>query len=589
LDHRTPAPTVEPFPKDNAHIVNVANRLDEMARLMPQAVAIAEPTRRIVADRRVYRTVTFRQLVDDVHTISNGLVALGARPGMRLALLVPPSIDFIALVFALLKSGAVQILIDPGMGKRNLLRCLADARPEGFVAISAVQAIRSVLSRGFPPAKLNITVGRKLWWNGPTLDEIRNTPTRADLLTAVTTAHDEAAVIFTSGGTGPPKGVLYRHGNFDCQVAEIQAMYDIKPGEIDLPCFALFGLFNAAMGVTTVLPRMNFSRPATVDPRNIADAVEQWNATQSFASPAVWDRVAPYCEQHGLRLKSLRRVMSAGAPVPARVLRSMKAVIHPEGEVHTPYGATEALPVATIGSTEVLNDTWPLTEQGQGVCVGRRIPGIEWRVIRIVEGPIHSIAQTEQLPPGEIGELIVRGPVVTTEYVTRREANALAKITDDSARTGSCPRQWHRMGDCGYFDEQNRFWFCGRVVHRVLTKSGPMYPIPCEAIFNQHPAVFRSALVGIGPQGDQTPVIIVEPKRDWRSQGGQSRTRLISELRALGQANRLTAAIELFLIHPSLPVDVRHNAKIFREKLAIWATRRLRGHNRDDSHNKDLA
>ena len=588
LDHRLPTKTLQSPATDNARVVNVADRLDEMARLMPQTIAIAEPTRRVADGRRVYRTITFRELADDVDRIARGLVTRGVQPGMRLALLVPPSIDFIAMVFALLKSGAVQILIDPGMGKRNLLRCLADTKPEGFVAVPIVHAIRTICSRRFPNAKLNITVGRRLWWSGVTLDDVRNVNHSALPGSATTTADDPAAIIFTSGGTGPPKGVLYRHGNFDRQVAEIQAIYGIEPGEIDLPCFPLFGLFNAAMGVTTVLPRMNFSRPAMVDPCNIVEAVEQWNVTQSFASPSVWDRVGPYCEQHGVRLKSLRRVMSAGAPVPARVLRSMKAVIHSEGEVHTPYGATEALPVATISSSEVLNRTWPLTEQGRGVCVGRRFPRIEWRVIRIVDGPINSISQTEQLPAGEIGELIVLGPVVTTEYVTRREANAMAKITDDSPGTGPHPGQWHRMGDCGYFDDQQRFWFCGRVVHRVLTKSGPMYPITCEAIFNRHPAVFRSALVGVGAKCEQTPVIIVEPHRDWRS-NRQNRTRLIAELRTLGKENPITAAIDDFLIHRSLPVDVRHNAKIFREKLATWATARLGRRHRSNSLNKDLA
>jgi acyl-CoA synthetase (AMP-forming)/AMP-acid ligase II len=590
--------------------LNVAHRLDEFARAMPQAVAIAEPTRRLVAGRRLYRTVTFRELADDVDRIARGLVAHGVRPGMRLALLVPPGIDFITLVFALLKSGAVQILIDPGIGKRHLLRCLAEAQPEGFVAVTKAQAIRSLFWRRFPQATLNVTVGRRLWWRGVTLDEIgTNSPRRKAGVEAPsganpalpggakgdftkeaprTTADDPAAVIFTSGSTGPPKGVLYRHGNFDHQVTEIREVYGIRPGEIDLPCFALFGLFNAAMGVTTVLPRMNFSRPAAVDPRNIVEAIDQWNVTQSFASPAVWNRVGPYCERRGLKLNSLRRVMSAGAPVPARVLKSIRAVIHPEGEVHTPYGATESLPVATIASTEVLTQTWPLTEQGHGICVGRRFPGIEWRVIRIIDGPIHSMGQAEELPAGEIGELIVRGPVVTTEYVTRREANALAKIavTDvlPGERKGSF---WHRMGDCGYLDNQERFWFCGRVAHRVLTRAGPMYTIPCEAIFNRHPAVFRAALVGVGRLGDQTPVIIVEPNRDVYPRRSHDADALVAELRNLGAATSLTAAIDDFLIHPSMPVDIRHNAKIFREKLAIWAEPRLR--RRTTRGKKDIA
>jgi acyl-CoA synthetase (AMP-forming)/AMP-acid ligase II len=587
--------------------LNVADRLDEIARSMADATAIAEPTRHIDGGRRVYRTITFRELADDVDQIARLLVSYGATRGTRLALLVPPSIDFITLVFALLKSGAVQILIDPGMGKRNLVRCLSEAAPEGFVAVPRVQAMRSVLRRRFPQAKLNVTVGRRLWWGGVTLDELRTGGTPITGVMAPehsptplqgvppqgTTADDPAAIIFTSGSTGPPKGVLYRHGNFDRQVTEIRDMYGIERGEIDLPCFPLFGLFNAAMGVTTVIPRMDFSRPVTVDPRNIVEAVEQWQVTQSFASPAVWKRVGPYCREKGIHLKSLHRVMSAGAPVPAPVLDPIKAAIHPDGEVHVPYGSTESLPVATIGASEVLSQTWPLTQKGRGVCVGQRFPGIDWRVIRIVEGPIVAIDQAEELAPGEIGELIVRGPVVTTEYATRRDANALAKIADlecgdlsplwisqppntelvseaalisKAVTSYRTPSFWHRMGDCGYLDEQDRFWFCGRMSQRVVTETGTLYTIPTEAQFNLLPHIARSALVGIELQGRQRPAIVLEVASRF------DRQHLTAELRG---AMRQTGVRHVLVYPRSLPVDVRHNAKIGREQLTVWATKQL--------------
>lgn len=554
---------------------NVARRLDEIADTRPYAIAIAEPSGRFKQGRRVYRTITFAELAAETDRLARGFVDYGVKPGMRLALLVRPSIDFIALVFGLLKSGAVQILIDPGLGRRHLIRCLAEAEPEGFVAMPAVQAIRFLLRRRFPRARFNVTVGRRLWWDGVTLVEIRRSGTPAKVLPE-TGSDDPAAIIFTTGSTGPPKGVLYRHGNFARQVTEIRDKYGIMPGEIDLPCFPLFGLFNCAMGVTTVLPQMDPSHPAKVDPRRIVEAIHQWQVTQSFGSPAVWNRVGAYCRANSIHLSSVCRVMSAGAPVPARVLAAMKACIHPDGEVHTPYGATEALPVATIAASEVLEDTWRQTEQGRGICVGRRFPGIDWRIIRIVDGPILSLSDSEELPSGEIGELMVRGPVVTAEYVTRREANAVAKIKDRAGSEGEmAPRFWHRMGDAGYLDHEGRFWFCGRVAHRVVTKQGPMYTIPCEAIFNRHPRVFRSALVGIGQRGSQRPVIVIEPERGKMPRTRADRARFAAELRELAVSNAVTASIDTFLFHRSMPVDIRHNAKIFREKLAVWAARRL--------------
>jgi len=544
---------------------NVAARLVATAKRMPEAVAIVEPAGR--GKRRKYRTISFRELDRDSDVLAGGLRELGIAPGMRVALLVRPGIDFIALVFALFKIGAVAILIDPGMGRRRLVSCLSAVRPEGFIAIPVAQAVRRLLRSRFPLAQYNVTVGRRLFWGGPTLEQLRRKswagPEMAD-----TDADTPAAIIFTTGSTGPAKGVLYCHGNFNRQVDELREQYAILPGEIDLAAFPLFALFNCALGVTTVIPDMDASRPARVNPRRIVEVVDDWHVTQAFGSPAIWDRVGRYCSAQRVRLGSLRRVLSAGAPVPPEVLARMKACMPDDGQVHTPYGATEALPVASIEAGEVLAETQFRWRTGSGTCVGRRFPGIQWMVIRPVDGPIAQRTHIEPCRSGEIGELIVRGPVVTREYVTRTDANRLAKIHDGETF-------WHRMGDLGYLDDQERFWFCGRMAHRVLTARGPMNTIPCEAIFNQHPAIARSALVGIGPPGSQTPVIVCQPKPGEMPRRSSRRQQLVAELRALAEQHEHTQAIRLFLFHRAFPVDIRHNAKIFREKLAVWASRRL--------------
>lgn len=547
--------------------VNIAGRLAVMAGRMPEAVAVVEPLDYDREGKRRYRQLTFRQLSDDSDRIACGLRKRGVVAGTRLALLVRPGVDFISLVFALYKVGATIILIDPGMGRKNLLSCLEAAEPEGFVAIPMVQAVRAVLRHRFPKAKKNVTVGRRWFWGGATLEQLRRTPHEGPEL-ADTKADDPAAIIFTTGSTGPPKGVEYSHGNFDAQVEQIRDFYEIQEGEVDVPGFPLFGLFNCAMGVTAVIPDMDPTRPAQVDPKKIIEAVSDWKATQSFGSPAIWNRVGRYCEETGERLPTLRRVLSAGAPVPVHVIRRVKACIHPDGDIHTPYGATESLPVASIAGSEILAETADKTDQGAGVCVGRRFSGIEWKTIRAVDGPVSTLGDAEVLPSGEIGELIVSGPVVTRRYVTRTDSNALGKITDGD-------RVWHRMGDVGYLDDLERFWFCGRMAHRVLTSTGPKYTVPCEAIINCHEGVYRSALVGVGEIGRQRPVMIVEPHAEKLPADATCRERFLAEIRERAAASVLTADIDTFLIHPSFPVDIRHNAKIFREKLAVWAAEQL--------------
>jgi olefin beta-lactone synthetase len=548
-------------------LVNVGLRLWATAAANPNGVAVAMPRGRDARGKRIYQSVTFRQLDDDSNLLADGLMAMGVRPGTRLLLMVPPSIDFISLVFAMFKAGVITVLIDPGMGRRNLIRCLAESDPEGFIGIPLAQAVRAILRRRFPKAKYNVTVGRRWFWGGRTIAHLRARQLTEGFRPVMTLADDPAAIIFTTGSTGPPKGVLYTHHNFDHQASEICEFYRIRPGEIDLPGFPLFALFNCAMGVTTVIPDMDPTRPARVDPRKIIEAVNDWKVTQAFGSPALWNVVGRYCEEHKIVLPTLKRVLSAGAPVPIHVLKRMKGAIAADGDVHTPYGATEALPVASIAASEVLAETAAKSAVGAGTCVGRRFPGIEWKVIRITDDPIATMADAEELPPGEIGELIVRGPVVTTQYVTRTDCNPLHKIHDGATF-------WHRMGDVGYL-ENDRFWFCGRKSHRVITPHGALFTIPCEAIFNQHRFVYRSALVGVGPRSQQQPVVIVEPWPEYRARVHAEWKGLKADLRQLARQHRHTADIEDFLLLDALPVDIRHNAKIFREKLALLAAKKV--------------
>jgi len=353
------------------------------------------------------------------------------------------------------------------------------------------------------------------------------------------------------------KGVAFTHRGFNTQVEEIQRRYDIQPGEVDLACFPFFGLFNAAMGVTTIIPDMDPTKPALVDPKKIVDAANRWKITQSFASPALWNRVADYCLETGRRLETLKRAISAGAPISFAILDKLKRCLPEDADIHTPYGATEALPIASISATEVLGETAEKTKCGGGVCVGKRFDQIEWKVIAITDDPILRLEDALELSTDEIGELVVHGPQVTERYVTRVEANALAKMTDADGGI------WHRMGDVGYLDATDRFWICGRKSHRVETPTGPLFSICCEAIFNRHPKVFRSALIGV-PE----PMILVEPLPQHYPKTDDEKEQLLAELRDLGKTSPLTVGISRLDIYRHFPVDVRHNVKINREKLA---------------------
>ena len=567
----SPVVDVSPVPSQDAGpVVNIARRLRQYAESIPSQTAIAQHVSRNPDGSYRYVDWTFFELDQLTDKLASGLMDFGVRAGTRLVLFVPFSREFIALTFAILKTGAVVVLIDPGMGKQNVFRCLEEVDPHGFIAVPKVHAVRVLKRKLFPKATLNVTVGRRWLWGGRTYQQLEKTSKPFSGMT--TKATDPAAVIFTSGSTGAPKGVCYEHGMFEAQVDLIRDHYGIQPGEIDLPGFPLFGLFNAAMGVTTVIPDMDPTRPADVVPDNILQHIRDRQVTQAFGSPAFWNRIGRFCDQHGVTLPTIQRGLSAGGPVPIPVIERMQRALTSEGaELFTPYGATESLPVASIGSREVLTSTAERTRQGAGTCVGRPFNGVDVRIIPLCDGLVGQIGEVNPLPPHEIGEIIVRSPAVTREYFQRPQETGLSKIADPpGSRTW-----WHRIGDVGYFDDEGRLWFCGRKAHIVETSQGMMFPVRCESIINEHPDVYRSALVGVGNRPEQSPVIIVEPEEDSFPETATAEQRLQREILERAAENEMTGPIAAVLFHRSLPVDPRHNVKINRELLAGWAAGQL--------------
>jgi len=545
---------------------NIAAYLPRMAATVPQQPGVIITQSRDSSGRARYAELTFAELEALSNRYANALASARIGRGMRTLLMVRPGFDFIAIVFALFKLAAVPVMIDPGMGPKRLLECIRQVNLHAFVGIPLAHAMRMLRPGSFRSVKHVVTVGRRWFWGGPTLEKLaRNASEHFEPVT--TDATETAAILFTSGSTGPAKGVVYEHGMFDAQVRAIAQHYGIEPGEVDLPAFPLFALFSTAMGMTSVIPDMDPSRPARVDPAHIVEAIRDHGVTSTFGSPAIWQRVAEYCTTNGIELPTLRRILVAGAPVPWEVIEKLHRVLSPSADVHTPYGATESLPVASISGRELFDGIIERTRAGEGYCVGKVISDNEVRVIGITEEAIEKWSDELEVAHGTPGELVVSGSVVTKVYFGLPEATAAAKIQGGI-------RIWHRIGDIGYRDADGRLWFCGRKAHRVVTDDGTLFSVCCEAIFNEHPDVYRSALVGIGPKGRQEPVIVIEPRAGKFPEGPQFAP-FTEEILKLGRASALTTNIDRVLFHRSLPVDVRHNAKINRELLSQWASERL--------------
>jgi len=600
--------------------MNIAHHLTDMAAAHPAATAIKIPRGRLSSGAIDYLTLTFAELHDEVLAWQHHLAARDVRPGDHVLVMVRQGLPLIASVFALFRHGAVPVIIDPGMGLKSFLRCVAHTRPRVLLGIPVARVLSHICRRAFRSVEVRVSVsGSPL---ARARAEIPNPKSQIPKKFQIPNPKSQnseselAAILFTSGSTGAPKGTCYEHAMFEAQIRAIRAAYDIAPGEVDLSMLPIFALFAPALGMTTIVPELDPSRPATLDPAKIVQAIQQEQVTNSFGSPTLWNKIADHCLARNITLPTLRRILCAGAPVPAALWEKAKKIL-PNGQLHSPYGATECLPVSTISGDEIAGLSGmgvpPMSADRvawasrpcSGACIGRPAPETQIKIIAITDTPIPALSDARELPPNEIGEIIVTGPAVTREYDNLPEATAAAKILPGSARVpraasgvspdaclglgrdaqastrdACAPRKqenaislWHRMGDTGYLDPTGRLWFCGRKAERVETPAGTLHTEPIEQIFRAHPEVARCALIALGDRATraQTPAIVIQPAP--KKLTPAQRARLAAELRALAQAHPHTQQITRFYFHPAFPVDVRHNAKIHRLALARWCAR----------------
>ncbi|GAB3605215.1 alpha/beta fold hydrolase [Conyzicola nivalis] len=512
------------------------------------------------AGSKTPNVVSWKLLSKRVRQIAAGLAMVGVKRGDRVSLLIQPGADLTAVLYACLRLGAVVVVADAGLGIQGLTRAVRGAWPDHV--IGAPTGLAAATALGWPGQKIStakyIKPVRRSLDVAYSLGDLVSLGVEEEL-PELPSPDDTAAVLFTSGSTGPAKGVVYTHGQLAALVDALSTAYGVGPGTGLVAGFAPFALLGPALGARSVTPDMVVTSPKTLSAKAVAAAVEAADAAVVFLSPAAVTNVvatAGALDDAGREaLEGVTTFLSAGAPVSERLLAAASALM-PNATAHTPYGMTEGLLMTDITLEGIRDAALELGGPG-GVCVGLPAANVSVRISALDgNGEAHGVLADT---PYVTGEIVVSAPHIKDHY------DGLW-LTERESRRGAVPgERWHRTGDVGHLDDRGRLWVEGRLPHVLVTENGVVTPVGAEQRFESVFEVARAALVGIGPRGEQQLVAVIETVPP------AFRVSLANS--ALASAVRASTDLPLaaVLVVPNLPTDIRHNSKIDRVRLGAWA------------------
>ena len=528
------------------------------AQNLPYTFAVILPT--YLIDSVKYSQINFNDLRALINKYQRGLEMLGLKNTDKVLMLVSPGIDFLALSYAVMGRGATPVFLDPGMGLDKLLECIKNLKPDVFIGSPTAHILKALKGKFFGTIKFQIVAGDWSFGKSYSLSFLKKFSSLP--LPAVRNA-GAALIAYTSGATGAPKGVVFTNQMLKEQLRIFSEGFSIGNGRKDIPLLPIFSLYNLALGGCSIFPPLNPAKPLDLDPQKIVQIINELGIESSFGSPTLWKKIGEYCFRSKVKLISLKKVFMAGAPVPENTASLIKSLML-DGEVYTPYGATEALPVTCVSSSEIQRQAKePAITGEQGTFVGKAISGVQIKVVEPLGETAGNISDLKELSAYKIGEIIIKGANVSPAYLNLPEADQKSKVKDAESF-------WHCIGDMGYLDRNGNLYFCGRKAHVVKTAERTFYSIPVESIYNAHPKVARSALVKLK---DGNVAIVIEPWPQHWPETEAKQASFRAELKQIAEGSELTKGISQIFFHNSFPVDGRHNAKIYRDQLGSWASK----------------
>ena len=538
--------------------MNISSRLSDIARSNPDKKAIIFSQIKKNPTLFNYSSFSFKELDILSNKFAQQLSKLGLQKGDKAFVYLKSSLNTEAMIFALFKMGAIPVFVDHPMEIKDVLNSIKESASIALIAEKKIHLLKFIYPSFFKMIKTNITTGSFAWGKMISIKTMKKEKIQAFTSTP-NNPEEPAAIIFTAESPLDLKGVVYTHSMIEKQVSIFKELYALTPNDTAMTCYPLFSLISTAIGMTNYIPDLALTNNGKYDPKKITQNILDLSPTFISGPPAILEKIADYCLENEILLPSVKSVVIFGCPVSSKLQRKFKTIL-PNGTSYTTYGALEALQITRASQDLILNKTSHLTEEGFGVCLGKPVPELEIKIIKITDETLLFFDTNIELERRQIGEIIVKASSVSKEYFNLPAITLQSKIFD------TFNTFWHRMGDVGYIDEKGLLWFCGKKSHAVFTKTQTLFPAACEAIFNKHPAVKRSALVGIGTQGKQIAAIIIE-RKDGQFLAGKARSIFESELLTFSKNYEHTKNIQKIYLSKALPIDSYHSLRIDRLKL----------------------
>ena len=546
--------------------MNILSLLAEKAEIHPNKIAFAF----LQNKTNEYDQISFRELDIKSSRVAIYLSNNGFSKGMKTLVLVRPSIDFIILIYGMFKLGVVPIFppnlnLKSPNGRKQFRSILERANIDALIGSRKILLISYLLRvRSFSNKIISMDKIRSYY-----LDSNNNSEYIIE--SDVDWANNSVFVKYTTGSTGPSKGVIYNHNMLHSHIKLLKSE-GINSEDI---FFGRSGtlIVHPLIGLTSVI---HTNRPIETTGEEIVEAVNRWSVTACFLSPPSAINLSNYLElldSEGFIKKAfptLERLYVGGETVSSEVVRTIEPHLSSgrpkKGGYHLVYGATEGFPLCQNQAINILESD-SKTKSGNGICLGKAVSGVKIRILTF-RHPLEEFDNSLAVDVtgkgiNSIGEISVSGPVVYTRLIAGDEkafGGSLTWARDTNDRT-----TWHRTGDLGYIDVENRIWLVGRKKHRVELSNGvTLYPKQIEPILDSMFDI-RTALVN-GPNNSQAFIIVEKNNQNWKI----LEDKLKHSIPTLCKLLKNNIDFSFVPFSQSFPVDSGHQAKIRREELSIW-------------------